>query len=99
MPSIRSLVENKKELDYKELTLSLVQEFGIKDKIEWDSIIPAQVQKELFGGETLRLFKDHESFANQKDIRAIHRSKGTTSQLLILSAILNDEKLSKQYHS
>src|SRR5690606_32820939 len=56
----------------------------------------AQVQKELFGGETLRLFKDHETFANQKDIRAIHRSKGETSQLLILSAILNDEKLSKQ---
>lgn len=96
MPNIRSLVENKKELDYKELTLSLVQEFGIKDKVEWDSVIPSQVQKDLFGGETLRLFKDHESFANQKDIRAIHRSKGETSQLLILSAILNDEKLSKQ---
>lgn len=96
MSSIRSLVENKSKLDYKELTLSLVQEFGIKDKVEWDSVIPAQVQKELFGGETLRLFKDHENFANQKDIRAIHRSKGETSQLLILSAILNDEKLSKQ---
>jgi hypothetical protein len=95
MPNIRSLVENKKELDYKELTLSLVQEFGIKDKVEWDSVIPSQVQKDLFGGETLRLFKDHESFANQKDIRAIHRSKGETSQLLILSAILNDENLSK----
>lgn len=96
MPNIRSLVENKSKLDYKELTLSLVQEFGIKDKVEWDSVIPSQVQKDLFGGETLRLFKDHESFANQKDIRAIHRSKGETSQLLILSAILNDEKLSKQ---
>jgi len=96
MSNIRSLVENKSKLDYKELTLSLVQEFGIKDKVEWDSVIPAQVQKELFGGETLRLFKDHETFANQKDIRAIHRSKGETSQLLILSAILNDEKLSKQ---
>lgn len=96
MSSIRSLVENKSKLDYKELTLSLVQEFGIKDKVEWDSVIPAQVQKELFGGETLRLFKDHETFANQKDIRAIHRSKGETSQLLILSAVLNDEKLSKQ---
>ena len=96
MSSIRSLVENKNKLDYKELTLSLVQEFGIKDKVEWDSVIPSQVQKDLFGGETLRLFKDHESFANQKDIRAIHRSKGETSQLLILSAILNDEKLSKQ---
>lgn len=96
MSNIRSLVENKSKLDYKELTLSLVQEFGIKDKVEWDSVIPARVQKELFGGETLRLFKDHETFANQKDIRAIHRSKGETSQLLILSAILNDEKLSKQ---
>lgn len=96
MPNIRSLVENKNKLDYKELTLSLVQEFGIRDKVEWDSVIPSQVQKDLFGGETLRLFKDHESFANQKDIRAIHRSKGETSQLLILSAILNDEKLSKQ---
>lgn len=96
MSSIRSLVENKSNLDYKGLTLSLVQEFGIKDKVEWDSVIPAQVQKELFGGETLRLFKDHETFANQKDIRAIHRSKGETSQLLILSAILNDTKLSKQ---
>lgn len=96
MSNIRSLVENKSKLDYKELTLSLVQEFGIKDKVEWDSVIPAQIQKELFGGETLRLFKDHETFANQKDIRAIHRSKGETSQLLMLSAVLNDEKLSKQ---
>lgn len=96
MSNIRSLVENKSELNFKELTIQLVQEFGIKDNISWESIIPAQVQKELFGGETLRLFKDHPNFAGQKDIRAIHRAKGETSQLLILFAVLNDEKLSKQ---
>lgn len=96
MSNIRSLIENKSELNFKELTIQLAQEFGIKDNISWESIIPAQVQKDLFGGETLRLFKDHPNFAGQKDIRAIHRAKGETSQLLFIFAVLNDDKLSKQ---
>lgn len=93
--SIRNLVENKSILDYKALTLSLIHEIGINETVNWDAVIPAAVQQNLFGGEILRLFSDHESFANQKDIRTIALKKGETSQLLILFAQLKDEKLSK----
>jgi len=94
--SLRNLVENKDKLDYKALTSSLINEFGITDAITWDAVIPANVQQNLFGGETLRLFSDHPNFATQKDIRTILLKKGQTSQLLILFAKLKDEKLSKQ---
>ncbi len=93
--SIRTFVENKSELDYQALTTSLISEFGITDPIKWDAVIPANVQQNLFGGETLRLFEDHPNFATQKDIRTIVLKKGQTSQLLILFAKLKDEKLSK----
>lgn len=93
--SIRNLVENKTKLDYQAITTSLIGEFGISDPINWDAVIPANVQHNLFGGETLRLFDDHPNFATQKDIRTITLKKGHTSQLLILFAKLKDEKLSK----
>lgn len=93
--SIRSLVENQSELNYQKLTNSLIGEFGISDSVNWDAVIPTNVQQNLFGGEILRLFSDHENFATQKDIRTIALQKGQTSQLLILFARLKDEKLSK----
>src|ERR1035437_3067177 len=93
--SIRTLVENQSKLNYQALTTSLIGEFGITDQINWDAVIPANVQQNLFGGETLRLFEEHPNFANQKDIRTIVLKKGQTSQLLILFACLKDEKLSK----
>lgn len=93
--SIRSLVENKTKLDYQALTTSLIGEFGITDPVNWEAVIPANVQQNLFGGETLRLFSDHPNFATQKDIRTIVLKKGQTSQLLILFAKLKNEKLSK----
>jgi len=93
--SIRNLVENQSNLNFKELTTSLIAEFGITDTVNWDAVIPANVQQNLFGGETLRLFEDHPNFASQKDIRTIALKKGNTSQLLILFARLKDEKLSK----
>jgi len=93
--AIRTLVENKTKLDYQAITTSLISEFGITDSVNWDAVIPANVQQNLFGGETLRLFSDHPNFATQKDIRTIVLKKGHTSQLLILFAELKDEKLSK----
>jgi len=93
--SLRNLVENKTNLDYQALTTSLIGEFGITDPVNWEAVIPANVQQNLFGGETLRLFADHPNFAAQKDIRTIVLKKGQTSQLLILFAQLKDEKLSK----
>jgi len=94
--SLKNLIENKDKLDYKALTTSLINEFGITDAITWEAVIPTNVQQNLFGGETLRLFSDHPNFAAQKDIRTILLKKGQTSQLLILFAKLKDEKLSKQ---
>jgi hypothetical protein len=93
--SIRNLVENKSKLDYQALTTSLISEFGITDPVNWEAVIPANVQQNLFGGETLRIFEDHPNFATQKDIRTIALKKGQTSQLLVLFAKLRDEKLSK----
>ena len=93
--SIRNLVENQSKLNFQELTTSLIAEFGINDPVNWDAVIPANVQHNLFGGETLRLFEDHPNFASQKDIRTIALKKGNTSQLLILFARLKDERLSK----
>lgn len=93
--SIKNLVENKTKLDYQAIATSLISEFGISDPINWDAVIPANVQHNLFGGETLRLFDDHPNFATQKDIRTISLKKGQTSQLLVLFAKLKDERLSK----
>lgn len=93
--SIRTLVENQTKLNFEALTTSLIGEFGITDPVNWDAVIPANIQQNLFGGETLRLFEDHPNFASQKDIRTIALKKGHTSQLLILFARLKDEKLSK----
>ncbi|MCX8009864.1 MAG: hypothetical protein N3A61_01820, partial [Ignavibacteria bacterium] len=93
--SIRNLVENKTKLDYQTITTCLIREFGITDPVNWDAVIPANIQQNLFGGETLRLFSAHPNFATQKDIRTITLIKGQTSQLLILFAKLKDEKLSK----
>ncbi|MDY0082729.1 MAG: Eco57I restriction-modification methylase domain-containing protein [Ignavibacteriaceae bacterium] len=93
--TIRSLVENKTSLDYQALTSALISEFGISDPVNWEAVIPANVQQDLFGGETLRLFDDHPNFKVQKDIRTIVLKKGNTSQLLILFAKLKDVYFSK----
>ena len=93
--AIKTLVENKTSLDYQALTSSLICEFGITDPVNWEAVIPANVQQNLFGGETLRLFSDHPNFAAHKDIRTILLKKGQTSQILILFAKLKDEKLSR----
>jgi hypothetical protein len=93
--SIRAFVENQAKLDYQSLTTTLIGEFGIPETVNWEAVIPAPVQQNLFGGETLRLFADHPNFTTQKDIRTIVLQKGVTSQLLILFAKLKDEKLSK----
>lgn len=93
--SIRNLVENQSKLNYQELTTSLISEFGITDPVNWDAVIPAQKQKEYFGGELLRLFLDHPNFTEHKDIRTVLLKRGETSQILFLFAGLKDDSFSK----
>lgn len=93
--SLRNLVENKDKLDYKALTTSLINEFGITDKVSWDAVIPQQQQRAYFGGELLRLFLDHPNFSDHKDIRTVLLKRGETSQILFLFAGIKEESFSK----
>lgn len=93
--SIRNLVENKTNLDYQALTTSLISEFGLTDAINWEAVIPAQKQREYFGGELLRLFLDHPNFTDHKDIRTVLLKRGDTSQILFLFATIKDDSFSK----
>jgi len=95
MPTVRELIENKEKLNYNELCTALVSQFGVNEKVNFDSILPSPQQQELFGGETLRLIAEHPKFTTQKDIRPISLLKGDTSQLIFFFVSLNDVTLPK----
>ena len=77
--TIQQLVENKSTLNYQELCTALIQTFGVTERVNWESILPAQQQQEYFGGETLRLIAEHPILSKQKDIRPIALKKGSIS--------------------
>ncbi len=93
--NIKDLVTNTGKLAYRELGTALIEKFGVRQPVNWDSVLPYDMQKSLFGSETLRLIADHPSFENQHDIRAICRMPGDLSQLLFFYVQLKDEKLPK----
>jgi hypothetical protein len=93
--NIRELISNPNNLPYKELCSALVERFGVKQPVKWDSVLPHEQQQSLFGGEILRLISDHPTLATQKEIRPICLMKGELSQLLFFYVQLKDEKLSK----
>ncbi|MFN8277013.1 MAG: N-6 DNA methylase [Chitinophagales bacterium] len=95
MASIKHLVENKTKLQYDELSAAVIEQFAVKEKVNWESLLPTAQQQELFGGEILRLVADHPKFTNQKDIRPISLMRGSISQLLFFFVRLNDEALNK----
>ncbi len=95
MSSIQELVQNNKRLPYPELCQAILDKFGGEKKINWESVLPAQQQKDLFGGETLRIISDHPTLSSQKDIRPIVHLAGQTSQLLFFYVQLKEEKLPK----
>lgn len=96
MTIIRQLVENKSKLEYETLCKALIQQFGINEPINWDSVLPAPQQQELFGGEVLRLVGTHPELAKQKDIRPICLKKGSISQMLFFYITLSDSTLPKK---
>ena len=53
MANIKLLVENKTMLDYPALCKALIEQFGVSEPVNWDSILPAPQQQELFGGEEI----------------------------------------------
>ena len=60
MADICKLVENKDKLEYAELCKALIQQFGLSEKaVNWESVVPASQQQELFGGEVPRMIADH----------------------------------------
>jgi adenine-specific DNA-methyltransferase len=93
--NIRELISNTGKLPYKELCSALIERFGVKQTVKWDSVLPHEQQQSLFGGEILRLMSDHPTLANQKEIRPICLMKGELSQLLFFYVQLKDEKLPK----
>lgn len=95
MPTVKELIENKEKLNYNELCTALVSQFGVNEKVNFDSILPSTQQQELFGGEILRLIAEHPKFTTQKDIRPISLLKGDTSQLIFFFVSLNDVTLPK----
>lgn len=95
MAGIKHLVESKQTLQYEELCKAIIDQFAVKENINWDSLLPAPQQQELFGGETLRVIADHPKFANQKDIRPISLMRGSVSQLLFFFVRFNDGAITK----
>ncbi len=95
MASIKQLVADQTKLQYDELSRALIAQFGVREKINWESLLPHAQQQELFGGEILRLVADHPKFTNQKDIRPITLVKGTLSQLLFFFVRLEKNELPK----
>ena len=96
MANIKQLVENKTRLDYPALCKALIEQFGVSEPVNWDSILPAPQQQELFGGEVLRFVETHPQLASQKDIRPITLKKGSTSQMLFFFVCLADSSLPKK---
>lgn len=94
--TIKELIENKSSLDYQQICASLIQTFRVDEKVNWDSVLPAQQQQEYFGGETLRLIAEHPILSKQKDIRPIALKKGSISQMLFFYVCLNDSTLPKK---
>lgn len=92
---IKDIVSNASTLSYKELCTALVERFGVKQPVKWESVLPSDQQQSLFGGEVLRLISDHPTLATQKEIRPICLMKGELSQLLFFFIQLKDEKLPK----
>jgi len=93
--TIKELTCNTKKLPYKELCSALIERFGVKQAVKWDSVLPHEQQQTLFGGEILRLVSDHSTLANHKEIRPVCLMKGELSQLLFFYVQLKDEKLPK----
>jgi hypothetical protein len=94
--TVQQLVENKDTLNYQQICTALIETFHVNEKINWESILPAQQQQDLFGGETLRLVAEHPILSKQKDIRPIALKRGSISQMLFFYITLNDTKLSKK---
>ena len=94
--TVQQLVENKDTLNYQQICTALIETFRVNEKINWESILPAQQQQDLFGGETLRLVAEHPILSKQKDIRPIALKRGSISQMLFFYITLNDTKLSKK---
>jgi len=94
--TIRELIENKSTLDYQQICTSLIQTFRVDEKVNWESVLPAQQQQEYFGGETLRLIAEHPILSKQKDIRPISLKKGSISQMLFFYVCLQDSSLPKK---
>jgi|LQYC01.1.fsa_nt_gi adenine-specific DNA-methyltransferase len=93
--NIKDLIYNTDTLHYKELCSALIERFGVKQAVKWDSVLPHEQQQTLFGGEILRLVSDHPTLANHKEIRPLCLMKGELSQLLFFYVQLKDEKLPK----
>ncbi len=94
--TIQQLVENKSSLDYQQICISLIEIFAANEKVNWDSVLPAQQQQSFFGGETLRLIADHPILSKQSDIRPIALKRGSISQMLFFYLTLKDDSLSKK---
>ncbi len=97
MANIRELVENKEKLNYAVLCKALIQQFGVNEPVNFESVLPASQQQELFGGEVLRLIEAHPTLTNQKDIRPIALKKGSLSQMLFFYVCLPDASLPKKH--
>lgn len=84
--SIKDLVTSTGKLQYKELCSVLIERFGVKQAVKWDSVLPHEQQQALFGGEILRLISDHSTLATQKEIWPVYIMKGELSQLLFFTS-------------
>ena len=93
--TIKEVLTRAVGLPYKELCSALIERFGVKQTVKWDSVLPHAEQQTLFGGEVLRLISDHPTLANQKEIRPVCLMKGELSQLLFFYVQLKDENLPK----
>ena len=48
--TIKEVITGAAGLPYKELCSALIERFGVKQPVKWDSVLPHEQQQALFGG-------------------------------------------------
>jgi len=93
--TIKDLVSNAAKLQYKELCTALIERFGVKQTVKWDSVLPHEQQQSLFGGESIAAYGRSSNACQPERNTSACLMKGELSQLLFFYVQVKDEKIPK----
>jgi len=95
MSDIQKLIEYNAKIDYPAVCENIIRRFGVQEKVNWNAVLPIQVQKDLFGVELLRNIVDMPKTVGLHEIRAINLLKGEITQLLFFFVKVRDNFFNK----